>query len=210
MLTSIGKNHSGSWHHPLTSPVFIYKNLPSGREGLSGTQPSPRGRAPSRQHGRPDNSSAKSSAALSVPPEGGKKERGYWFLPCSDCTRPSCSHVLLLTAGGSALEGSDVPARGRREGEGKVPRRGCPPPSLPPRQPAALSPATRSPLPPRAPGKRQGRGACPGGAGCRGRGWPGPAPDGGIEWGKRRDKELRRADLILYINTLYNLGKARC
>lgn len=55
---------------------------------------------------------------------------GYWFLPCSDCARLPCSHVLPLPAGSAALPGSDIPAGGTGEEDRKLPWWGCPSPPL--------------------------------------------------------------------------------
>lgn len=137
---------------------------------------------------------------------GGKG--GYWFLPCSDCARLPCSHVLPLPAGSAALPGSDIPAGGTGEEDRKLPWWGCPSPSL--SIAAAGSLAACGPLLPWALGRWHGLCVCHRDTGNWGRGWPGPAHDGSSERAEQRDKERRRADLILYINTLYNLGKAQC
>lgn len=121
-------------------------------EPFLGVQPSPG--APPPSLGDPTSPRRRAALLPRSLRSGGK--RRYWFLPCSDCTRPPGSHVLLLPAGDRALQGSDVPAGSRREGEGKAPRRGCPSPSCC---------TSRLPGRPRTSGQRHRPGACPGAAG---------------------------------------------
>lgn len=137
---------------------------------------------------------------------GGKG--GYWFLPRSDCVRcpavtsSRCRRAARLCQ--TVTCRLEAPAREDR----KAPWWGCPSPSLSTSCSWVLGRLWTSP----ALGFGQvAQALCvPRGHKEAGQGVAGPAHNSSIERAEQRDKEQRRVDLILYINTLYNLEKAQC
>lgn len=193
-LISTGSHGSGAAHCPPGSPARLLKQL------LFWDDLFLRGCCPQEAIAKPApgaQTGPRRRAALLFQPLQRGEIRGYWFLPCSDCTRPSCSHVPLLSAGSSALRGSNIPAQSTREQGKKVPGGAALfHPSAPgPGPPAKLSspriPAT-STDPKHAPTQ----------------GVRGPAPKGSSEQGSATE-ERRRVGLTSPINTLYSLEKAQ-